>query len=240
MKYFIIVMIICYILYKPKINLIDNPDIILAPGGLLGFYVLGICHFIKNNYDLHEKKIIGFSAGSLNSIFLSLHKEYDHIFLNELFKLNLHGTMSVPFLLNKTINLINNFNINKFDTNNMYIAVTTNYNKLEGYNKFFNISDMTNCGISSSFIPLITYNDIFYFYKGKCSIDGGFLYNKYKKTIKSTKPLLLNYKMFKRYNKYNIPGYGLLNKNCSIYELYLLGYNDAFRNKATLDEHLII
>lgn len=240
MKYFIILMILCYILYKPKLNVIDNPDIILAPGGLMGFYVLGICHFIKNNYDLRTKKIIGFSAGSLNTIFLSLDKQYDNLFLKELFKLNLHATMSVPFLLNKTIKIINTFNINSFDTTHRYIAVTTNYNKLEGYNKFLNTIDMTNCCISSSFIPFLTYKDIFYFYKGKCTIDGGFLYKKYKKTIKSTKPLLLNYKMFKRYNKYNIPGYGLLNKNCSIYELYLLGYSDAFRNKAMLDEYLII
>lgn len=238
MKYFIIAMTMFYIFYKPKINLIDDPDIILAPGGLMGFYVLGICHFIKNHYNITNKKIIGFSAGSLNTIFMALDKEYDNIFLKELFKSNLNGNMYVPFLLNKTIEIINKFNINKFDTTNKYIASITNYNKLEGYNKFLNTNDMTKCCISSSFLPLVTYNDIFYFYKGKCSIDGVFLYKKYKKTIKTTKPLMLNYKMFKRYNKYNIPGYGLLNKKCSIYDLYILGYRDAFINKEMLDEYL--
>lgn len=187
-----------------------------------------------------KKKIIGFSAGALNTIFLSLDKRYDNIFLKKLFKLNLHGTMKMPFLLNQTIFLINDFKINQFDTTNKYIAVTTNYNKLEGYNKFLNINDITKCCISSSFIPLITYKDIFYFYKGKCSIDGGLLYKKYKKTIKTTNPLWLNYKMFKRFNKYNIPGYGLMNKNYSIYELYLLGYSDSIKNKYLLDEYLNI
>lgn len=236
---FIVFIFILYHVYKPKINLIPDPDIVLAPGGLMGFYVMGICHFIKNNYDIRNKKIIGFSAGSLNTIFLALDKKYDVHFLKELFKLNLHGKMYIPFLLNKTIDIINKFDINHFDTTNKYIASITNYNKLEGYTKFLNTDDMTKCGISSSFVPLITYNDIFYFYKGKCSIDGGFLYFIYKKTIKS-KPLLLNYKMFKRYNKYNIPGYGLFSKNCSIYELYMLGYNDAIKNKEMLDEYLII
>jgi len=51
----------------------------------------------------------------------------------------------------------------QFDTKNRYIAVTTNYNNLEGYNKFLNVSDMTKCCISSSFIPMITFKDIFYF-----------------------------------------------------------------------------
>jgi len=127
----------------------------------------------------------------------------------------------------------------QFDTKNRYIAVTTNYNNLEGYNKFLNVSDMTKCCISSSFIPMITFKDIFYFYNGKCSLDGGLLYNKYKRQIKNRNILFLNYKLFKRYNSYNIPGYGLLQKQCSIYELYLLGYSDSVKHKSMLDHILL-
>lgn len=239
--YFIVFMIILYNIYKPTINLIRNPDIILSPGGLLGFYVLGICHYIKNHYNIDKKNIVGFSAGSLNTVFLSLDKSYDIPFLKELFKLNLHGTMPLPYILNKTINLMNSmFNIEHFNITNKYIAVTSNYTKLDGYNKFLNVSDMTKCCISSSFIPLITYRDIFYFYNGKSSLDGGLFYYKYKKQIKSRKILWLNYKLFKRYNKYNIPGYSLMCRNYSIYELYRLGYNDSVKNKSILDTYLII
>ena len=81
--YFIVFMVILYNLYKPTINLIRNPDIILSPGGLLGFYVLGICHYIKNHYNIDNKNIVGFSAGSLNTIFLSLDKSYDNPFLKD-------------------------------------------------------------------------------------------------------------------------------------------------------------
>ena len=242
--YFIVLIIILYILYiynNSTIELMDNPDIILSPGGLLGYYVLGICHYIKNNYDITNKKIIGFSAGSLNNIFLSLNKKYDTIFLSELFKLKLNGNMPLPYLLNKTIQIMkDNFTINHFDTTNKFIAVTTNYNKLEGYNKFLTTNQLMNCCIASSFIPLITYRDIFFFYDGKSSIDGGLLYYKYKDKINCNNLLLLNYNIFKRYKNYNIPGSSLLKKNCSIYQLYILGYNDAKHNKIMLDKYLNI
>lgn len=233
---FIIFLFIVYHLYKPRIKLINDPDIVLSPGGLLGFYVLGICHYIKHNYNIDDKKIIGFSAGSFNTIFLALDKKYDDHFLKELFKLNLHGTMPLPYILNKTIQLMKDtFDIQQFNITNKYIAVTSNYNQLESYNKFLNVNDMIKCCVSSSFIPMLTYRDIFYFYNGKCSIDGGLFYYKYKKQIKHRKLLWLNYKLFKRYNKYNIPGYSLFHKNSSIYELYMLGYNDAIKHKHILD-----
>jgi hypothetical protein len=233
--------ILLYIYYKPSIHLIKDPDIILSPGGLLGFYVLGICHYIKNHYDIQYKKIIGFSAGSLNTLFLSLDKKYDILFLSELFKLNLHGTMQLPKLLKDTIDLMNKqFSIDQFNIKDKYIAVTSNYNRLDGYNTFLNVSDMTKCCISSSFIPFVTYRELFYFYHGKCSVDGGLLYNIYKKKVKHRKILWLNYKLFKRYNKFNIPGYSLLNRSCSIYDLYILGYKDSIENKHILDRYLLL
>jgi len=75
----------------------------------------------------------------LNSIFLSLDKQYDVLFLRELFKLNLNGNMPIPYLLNKTVDLIHKiFDINMFDTSQKYIAVTMDYNKLVGYDHFLN------------------------------------------------------------------------------------------------------
>lgn len=233
---FIVFIFILYHVYKPQIKLIQDPDIVLSPGGLLGFYVLGICHYIKHNYNIDHKNIIGFSAGSFNTIFLALDKKYDDHFLKELFKLNLHGTMPLPYILNKTIKLMKDtFRIEQFNITNKYIAVTSNYTKLDSYNQFLNVNDMIKCCVSSSFIPMVTYRDIFYFYNGTCSIDSGLFYYKYKKQIKHRKVLWLNYKLFKRYNPYNIPGYSLLHKNMSIYELYTLGYNDAIKHKHILD-----
>ena len=45
--------------------------IIITPGGLKGFYVLGICSYIKENYNISDYVFSGASAGSWNSLFLS-------------------------------------------------------------------------------------------------------------------------------------------------------------------------
>lgn len=238
MLLFCIFILLMYTWNRPRIQVIKDPDIILSPGGLLGFYVLGISHFIKKNYNMKSKKIIGFSAGALNSIFLSMDKKHDDLFLTKLFQLNLHGRMSLPYILKKTIHLMNSIlHIDMFDTKDKYIAVTTDYSRLVGYDQFLNIKDMTDCCISSSFIPFVTYYDLFYFYKGKCCMDGGLLYPHYKRSMKGKHILYLNYTLFKRFNRYHIPGYGLLKKNYSIYELYTLGYSDATQNKSILDAY---
>ena len=49
----------------------DKKLITITPGGLQGFYVLGICTYIKENYDLSNYVFSGASAGSWNSLFLS-------------------------------------------------------------------------------------------------------------------------------------------------------------------------
>lgn len=238
----LILFVVCVILYKwyPlrfKIDLIQDPDILVGPGGILGYYVLGICHFIKNNYDIKDKKIIGFSAGSLNTLFLSLDTTHDHSFLRSLFRLNLSCTMYLPSLLKKTIQLMHDtLDLSMFDTTNKYIAVS-NYTRLVGYNEFLTLKDMTDCCISSSFIPFITYSDLFYIYRGKSCVDSGVLYPSYKRNIKHKKILYLNYKLFKRFNPHDIPGYGLMHKQYTIYDMYLLGYSDATRNKSLLDDY---
>ena len=45
--------------------------ITITPGGYKGFYTLGICHYIKENYNLENYYFSGASAGSWNALFLS-------------------------------------------------------------------------------------------------------------------------------------------------------------------------
>ena len=63
------------------------PDIVICPSGRYGAYQLGICHYIKNNFNIENKKILGFSAGSLNAVFLSIKKEHNNECLKQLFKI---------------------------------------------------------------------------------------------------------------------------------------------------------
>ena len=54
-----------------SVNQSDCKKIItLSPGGVKGFYVMGLCKYIKTNYDLSNYVFSGASAGSWNSLVL--------------------------------------------------------------------------------------------------------------------------------------------------------------------------
>ena len=98
--------------------------------------------------------------------------------------------------------LIEKYNITDFNVENIYIASTT-LNGLIIYNNFLTIQELTRCCTASSFIPYLTYNDIFYFYKNRLSVDGGVYCKKYLKSLPST-TLIISFKMFGRYKNMNI------------------------------------
>ena len=47
----------------------------LKPGGLKGFYMMGITKYIKSNYDLENWHFYDSSAGAWNSLYLSCKKD---------------------------------------------------------------------------------------------------------------------------------------------------------------------
>ena len=49
--------------------------VVSTPGGLFGFYFMGISAYIKENYNLTNYIFTGASAGSWNSLFLSLNDD---------------------------------------------------------------------------------------------------------------------------------------------------------------------
>jgi hypothetical protein len=51
-------------------NILKNDLIVLTPAGANGFYNLGICYYLKKNYDLNNYIFSGASAGAWNSLFL--------------------------------------------------------------------------------------------------------------------------------------------------------------------------
>ena len=56
---------------KNILNILDNELIVLTPAGANGFYNLGICYYLKKNYDLTKYIFSGASAGAWNSLFLA-------------------------------------------------------------------------------------------------------------------------------------------------------------------------
>ena len=215
---------LCYLsdLLPYKVTNHVIPDILISPAGRYGSYQLGICHYIKNNFDIKNKKILGFSAGSWNTVFLTMNEKYDNECLKKLFKIK---TKKITGILNHTKTIVEEYKITDFNIENIYIASST-LNGLVIYNKFITIEDLTRCCTASSFIPYLTYNDIFYFYKNKFSIDGGIYCKKYIKTLPST-TLIISFKMFGRYQNMNIFKEMIKKNKPSSYSLYIKGYHDA-------------
>lgn len=234
---FIIIWIIKY-LNHIYINISNTPNIVVNPGGNMGFYILGICHYIKNHYDISNKVIHGFSSGSINTIFLSMDQKYDDYFLKKLFSLNLNTMMKLNVLMDKTIQLINEINLENLNMKNKYIITLNNFNTIKENNQFSNKEELIECCKASCFIPLISSNKVFKYYDKSLHIDPGLYFKKYKKYIGNEKKLFIGYKMFQRF-KYTLNGYGLIKHNYNVYDLYLLGYKDAQNNKYLLDYYLL-
>ena len=205
----------------------DNiiPDIVISPGGRYGMYSLGICHYIKNNFDITNKKIIGFSSGSWNGLFMTMKKEYINDALKKAFRIK---NENIPNILKKTINVVQEYNINDFNIQNLYIG-STHFNKHIIHNNFITLDEVIRCCVSSSFIPFVTYNDLFYFYKNKLSFDGGFYYKNYIKTLPST-TLIISFRMFGRHKNLNIFTEKIKKNKPSAYQLYIKGYHDASKH----------
>jgi len=234
-KYIFIIFILISI-GKYKINKITKlipsnvvnyiiPDILISTGGRYASYQVGICHYIKNNFDIKDKKILGFSAGSWNAVFMALDNKYNNEILKKIFQIK---TKNIKILLKKTKNIIDYYDINNYNIKNTYIATST-LNGLIIYNKFITIEEVTRCCTASSFIPYITYNDFLYFYKNNLSVDGGVYCKEYIKTLPPS-TLVISFKMFGRYKNKNIFNECIQLEKPSTYQLYIQGYCDACKN----------
>jgi hypothetical protein len=216
---------------KKDIIIDFKPDIILSPGGYNGFYELGICHYIKNNFTFDNKKIIGISAGSWAGLFLSLNKEHSNECVKNIFK-QINKCCPLPKMPGIFKKAIETYKYSDFDMNNLHIGMTDLHDKnLYIHNKFLSIDDCIKSCIGSSFVPFVTYNDLLYFYNHKCVVDGGLFYKRYMKNIDKNKTLVINSKLFRP--KYNVEGddyIGFKKPKMNLYDLYLLGYNNARNN----------
>ena len=233
MKLLILMVTMVYIInklykYKKKYKVPPcDADIIIAPGGIKGTYMIGICNYIKNHFDLTDKKIVGFSAGAINNLFINLNQEKDIHFLRTLFKIKLNNNIK-KFLKNIIDTIQNEFTDKDFKFNNINIGVAHS-DGLKIYNNFLNLKDVLNCCVASSFIPFITSKEIFCFYEYKLCLDGGICYKEYREK-KRQDTLIINYHMFKRYKKPKARFHGMTSKNVNTYQMYLYGYNDARKN----------
>jgi hypothetical protein len=137
----------------------DKKIISISPERLYGFYTMGVCSYIKENYDTSKYIFTGASAGAWNSLYMTLKTDssfFKNLFVkNELYKNK--NVFQIEYEM-KT-RLLQYYTKHDFHLDRLFIRVgCTNI-----YTDFENLEDAIDCCIYSSRIPFI----------GGFTFDGG-------------------------------------------------------------------
>ena len=226
-----------FILFYLFVCGIGHKIVSFKPGGLKGFYMLGISKYLKENYHTNDYIFYGSSAGSWNVLYLTLPID-NSIFFDGIYLLSNNKYSSLYSLEND----IKTFLIDKFENipieNNKKANICLT--KLNIFRKkkiiisnFDNIQDFVDCCIASSHLPFITNGKFFCKFNNSKYIDGGIFRNNYPNHIKPD--LIISYKMFNNKNIYKCSKLYNLNIEKLIYE----GYKDAKNNYEIFDNLLL-
>ena len=227
--------------YISNNEFIQNKKLVsISPGGYKGFYVLGICKYIKEHYNLENYIFSGASAGAWNSLLLCFKRDMKEI-QEHLVDDSIQNASSI-FDMEQMLKtkLLNKYTINDFDLRRLFIGVTTvnqyTYNTTI-FSGFNSLEDVVNCCIASSHIPMVT-GGLTNIYQNFMAFDGGFSKYPY---LNITKPVLhITPGIWNKNNtkKMKITDYTtLFSKNKFIFiDMVNKGYRDAAENKDELDK----
>jgi len=219
----------------------DKKLITISPGGYKGFYMLGVCSYIKENYNTGNYIFSGASAGAWNSLFMTLNKDHLECVLKLLDEdIRKQNSIKDTEYKIKEI-LLNSYTSEDFDLKRLFIGVTTISRakpRTNIFSDFDNLEDALNCCIASSHIPFIS-GAFTNSYNNQMTFDGGFSNypylnikdsilhitpNMWKKDVKKSIFVLEDYTSLFSKSKY------------SYIELYDNGYKDSKNNKNFLDK----
>jgi len=222
----------------------DKKLVSISPGGIRGFYMFGICKFIKENYNLDNYIFTGASAGAWNSLLLCFNQDINKLQQKILFP-EIYNAKSLFDIENRIKkNILDSYTTNDFDLRRLFIGVTT-FEKYKTnttiFTGFDNLEDALDCCIASSHIPLITggFTNI---YRNILSFDGGF--SKYPYLNITTSSLHITPSIWEKNKgllkdkKMGVMAYTnlFLIKHPNYIEMINSGYTDCEKNKMYLDE----
>tara|TARA_A100001015_G_C14907937_1_gene679168 strand:- start:66 stop:989 length:924 start_codon:yes stop_codon:yes gene_type:complete len=227
--------------------LTDKNIINIYPAGLRGFYEMGICVYIKENYNIDNYVFSGASAGAWNSLLLS-YKGDPINFKNFILEFDNYDIKSLEELQKNFKNrILLNFKSDDFDLKKIFIGVTVLEKfKFKNYifTDFESLEDAIDCVIASSNIPFIT-GKLFYKYKNKLCFDGGFSKDPY--IHNPNIDLLIYPEVFKNTDVNNIQDLsgGIIENDLfevdfkNIVKLFEKGYNDAIKYDNFVKKHIL-
>jgi hypothetical protein len=219
-----------------------NKLIVITPGGLYGYYMLGIVRYIRSNYDLNNYVFTGSSAGSWCCLIFCLRdkKKLNMLMLDWLQGVEkvLNETSLYEFMFYMKKKIMELTTDKDYDFERMFIGVLKyeNYElKTTIYCNFHNLDDALNCCIASSNIPFLT-GEFNHTYQGNIAFDGVFSKYPYLNIFEPT--LVINPNLWKTPNIKRF-GMSLLCKNkINILNLSMDGYNDCLINNELLEDFL--
>tara|TARA_B100000482_G_scaffold168877_1_gene134439 strand:- start:101 stop:859 length:759 start_codon:yes stop_codon:yes gene_type:complete len=213
--------------------------ITISPGGLAGFYMLGVIVYIKENYDLSKYDFLSASAGAWNSLPMTYNKPMDKIVYDIINIYNNEEIKSIYELQSKFKSLlIEKYNKDDFELNKINIA-TTSFT-IKGFQQKIisninTIDQATDSCMASSYIPFVTGIKLQKI-NNKIMFDGGFK--------KFPPPEIVSYFDINPYmwnHDFTENCYGLLNIKTinNSEELFENGYCDSEKNKDILDKYFL-
>ena len=216
----------------------------VSTGGFKGFYQLGVCKYIKENYDLKHHTFSGASSGAWNSLFLSFKRDFpefkDKVLDDSINKIKNARELEI-IVKNK---ILRSFTKDDFDLDKLFVGVTTIRgftSKLTIYNNFTDLEDALEACVASSHIPYLTKNGFINIYRNTITFDGGFSRNPYlpNAVINITPDIWIKEKKEKKYSHiFKITDYTTLfsRDQYSFNEMIENGYYDSKQNKEYLDK----
>lgn len=217
--------------YKPLVN--KNKLVTFGPGGITGFYTLGVTSYLKDNYNLTDYSFLGASAGSWNALLLTC-KDENYI-IDKLLSQNMfHKTTSVSNLLTDIKTYVETTYVaSDFELNKLYISVSVlnlfRFKPRVLYN-FTSLQDATNGCFYSSYIPFVT-GKVQFLYLKNLIFDGaiGKFPPKHISSYFDVYPSMWG-RQFTSKDRFVYP-----TDTNYFKKIYELGYNDSYKNKHILD-----
>jgi len=228
-----------FVLNNPTIQY--KKIITISPGGYKGFYMMGITHFLKKQYNLSNYVFSGASAGAWNSLLMSF--KYDTTaFKYHIMDDSIQNAKSISEMEQRfKYKLLHYYKTDDFDLDKLFIGVTAFKDKHPHtmiYTQFETLEDAIDCCIASSHIPWLTGN-FTHKYNNLLTFDGGFSKHPY---LNISKPVLhITPSLWippKPTSMKNIHDYTTLfsKDQYQFDEIYDKGYEDSYKNKDFLDK----
>lgn len=213
----------------------------ISPGGLQGYYLMGIIDYLKKNYVLENYLFTGASAGAWSCLLMSFKGNDEEIIydiLREVTNMKFKSIFEMQLFLKSII--LDKYTVDDFDFSKVFIGVTV-LKKLDlTTNLFYNfdcLEDAVDCCIASSHIPFLT-GGLVNRYNNEISFDGGF--SNYPYLNLNNTILHINPNIWKKRTKSIIDINDIINdiNETNFHSLYDEGFIDTQINKNKLDEIL--